>query len=254
MKLLRFALGFVSLCLVACAPAPARPDGAPLDDAAADGGGTLEDGATPTDDGSTPAPDAEPVDVPFVPSGCPAPATIAPTPTISGFLPAVNVDFVRTVDGDTAHFMVNGTETVVRFIYLNAEETHGAETTAFGLATVPIVDRMLRSSRLQISPQRATNGQPMTDTFGRTLALVFTNGELVQTRIVREGLSAYYTQVGCAPAPVHLSLLYAEAEARANRRGIWAPGHPTNYADVFMRWFGRSTCRPNPFTGQPYCR
>jgi micrococcal nuclease len=164
------------------------------------------------------------------------------------------VDFVRTVDGDTAHFMVNGTETVVRFLYVNAEETHGAEATDFGLATVPLVDRMLRSSRLQIAPQRATNGRPMQDAFGRTLALVFANDELVQTRIVREGLSAYYTQFGCANAPVHLSLLNAEAEARANRRGIWAPGHPTNYADVFMRWFGRSTCRPNPFLGQPYCR
>lgn len=250
---LRFAL-FATLAAAACAPQPP----APMPDAAA-----MDDGAAPTDDAAA-MDDAAVVDTgvaqdvvserPFVPSGCPAPATVSPTPTISGFLAAVNVDFVRTVDGDTAHFMVNGTETVVRFIYINAEETHGAETTAFGLATVPIVDRLLRSSRLQIAAQRGSNGQPNTDTFGRTLALVFADGELVQTRIVREGLSAYYTQFGCAPSPVHLSLLYAEAEARANQRGIWAPGHPTNYSEVLARWIGRSTCRPNPFMGQPYCR
>lgn len=252
-KVLRFALAAV--LLAACAPAPINmPDSA----APNDGASTMDD-ASAMDDGAAQPDVVSPMqDVvserPFVPSGCPAPATIAATSSITGFLPAVSVDFVRTVDGDTAHFMVNGTETVVRFIYINAEETHGAETTAFGLATVPIVDRMLRSSTLKIAPQRASNGQPMTDTFGRTLALVFANDELVQTRIVREGLSAYYTQFGCAPSPVHLSLLYAEAEARANQRGIWEPGHPTNYATVLAQWIGRSTCRPNPFMGQPYCR
>lgn len=239
--------------LAACSPAPQpQPDGA------------TEDSATPVEDTGAMTEDAAledtgaPQDViserPFVSSGCPSPQTIMSSQSITGFLAPINVDFVRTVDGDTAHFMVNGTETVVRFIYINAEETHGAETTQFGLDTVPIVDRLLRSSRLQIMQQRANNGSPMLDTYGRTLALVFTNGELVQTRIVREGLSAYYTQFGCAPSPVHLSLLYAEAEARANQRGIWAPGHPTNYAPVLAQWIGRSTCRPNPFMGQPYCR
>jgi micrococcal nuclease len=191
---------------------------------------------------------------PFVPSGCPAPQTISPSTQINGFLPAINAEFVRTVDGDTAHFMIDGVETIVRFMFINAEETHGAETTAFGIATVPLVDAMLRSARLQLAPQRGTNGRPARDSYGRTLALVYANGELVQTRIVREGLSAYYTQFGCAPEPVHSSLLFAEAEARANERGIWAPGHPTNYADVLARWIGSSTCRPNPFRAQPYCR
>jgi micrococcal nuclease len=226
----------------------ASSDGSALfdQDASMDSGTESVDATSPMQDVAS--------ERPFVSSGCPAPATITASTPISGFLPAVSVDFVRTVDGDTAHFMVNGTETVVRFIYINTEETHGPETTAFGLATVPIVDRMLRSSSLKIARQRGRNGQPMTDTYGRTLALVFANEELVQTRIVREGLSAYYTQFGCAPEPVHQSLLYAEAEARANQRGIWEPGHPTDYAMVFARWIGNNTCRPNPFLGQPYCR
>jgi len=252
LEFLRFAC--VAAALAACSPSPVTPDSSAPSDAAApvDDVATMDDSAS-TVDASSPMQDVV-SERPFVPSGCPAPATITASMSITGFLPAVSVDFVRTVDGDTAHFMVNGTETVVRFIYINAEETHGAETTAFGLATVPIVDRMLRSSTLKIAPQRASNGQPMTDTYGRTLALVFANEELVQTRIVREGLSAYYTQFGCAPAPVHLSLLYAEAEARANQRGIWEPGHPTDYAMVLAQWIGRSRCRPNPFMGQPYCR
>ncbi|MBL8682666.1 MAG: thermonuclease family protein [Myxococcales bacterium] len=248
---LRFSIALVLGALSACGPQSTEDAGVTdtgvLDSASIDAAG---------DDASSDTGQLADVvsERPFVASGCPAPQTIAPTTALTGFLPAVNVDFVRTVDGDTAHFLVGGTETVVRFMYINAEETHGAETTAFGLATVPIVTAMLRSARLQIAPQRGSNGMPNLDTYGRTLALVFADGELVQTRVVREGLSAYYTQFGCAPAPAHLSLLYAEAEARANQRGIWAPGHPTNYAEVLGRWIGRSTCRPNPFMGQPYCR
>ena len=94
---------------------------------------------------------------------------------------------------------------------------------------------------------------PDLDPFDRWLGLVFVDGELFETRLVREGLSAYFTEFGCAPEPLHTALLLAEAEARANRRGIWAPGHPTDYAAVFSRWFGSSRCRPNPFRNQPYC-
>jgi endonuclease YncB( thermonuclease family) len=74
---------------------------------------------------------------------------------------------------------------------------------------------------------------------------VFVDGELLQTRIVREGYSAYHTLFGCARSPVHEALLYAEAEAWTARRGIWAPGHPTDYRPVLEDWVGRRTCRPN---------
>ena len=54
------------------------------------------------------------------------------------------------------------------------------------------------------------------------------------------------------PAPLHNALLYGEAEARANRRGIWAAGHPTDYSRVIPTFIQRG-CRPNPYTA-PYCR
>ena len=134
----------------------------------------------------------------------------------------------------------------------------GAETTAFGRTTSTAVGEMLRAAREIVVDQQehATRpGQPRLDQFGRSLAIIFVDGDLFQTRLVREGWSAYYTDFGCAPEPIHSSLLFAEAEARANRRGIWAPGHPTNYADVLTRWIGTGTraCRPNPFRNQSYC-
>ncbi|MBI5517565.1 MAG: thermonuclease family protein [Deltaproteobacteria bacterium] len=213
-------------------------------EAAADTGGSADTG--------TLVRDAELAD-----SGCPAPRRLTLADVPRGYLPAIPTMLLRNVDGDTAQFgvPVRGNITL-RFLFVNTEESHGAETTAFGVATAEVVARYLAAAReLVIVPRQNTPGssEPDLDPYMRWLGLVFADGELLQVRLVREGLSAYYTEFGCAPEPVHTAMVHAEAEARANRRGIWAPGHPTNYQEVLRRWLGRSTCRPNPYTG-PYCR
>lgn len=201
---------------------------------------------------------------PVLDSGCPTPQTITPAEVpASGFLPPSNVRFIRSIDGDTAifSFAIQG-ETTVRFEWVNTEESHAqvaSENTAFGRATAVTVAGYLAAGRSFVVARQADERNatmPNLDTFGRTLGLVFVDGELFQQRLVREGLSAYYTDFGCAPEPIHSGLLLAEAEARANQRGIWAPRHPTNYSEVFSRWItgGTRACRPNPFRGQAYCR
>ncbi len=231
------------------------------------------------DDGTTPLPieDAGALDVgtatdvptvdqglPVLDSGCPTPQRITPAEVpSSGFLPSVSVRYIRSVDGDTAHFSfpILG-ETTVRFLWVNTEESHAvpaSKNTAFGIATAATVARYFSGEHTFSATRQADSrvpSDPALDPYNRSLSLVFMDGELFQQRLVREGLSAYYTDFGCAPEPIHSALLYAEAEARANRRGIWAPGHPTDYAEVFSRWIGTGTraCRPNPFRNQPYCR
>ncbi|MFO0605775.1 MAG: thermonuclease family protein [Polyangiales bacterium] len=196
-------------------------------------------------------------DIPFVDSGCPAsaPVPLSMVPS-TGFLAPVRARFVRAVDGDTAHFVVpiRG-EIIVRMLWVNTEESHGTETTAFGVATGNWAMQVMPSvAEYTLVPQADSRNptQPALDPYDRTLALVFADGELWQRRLVREGRTAYYTDFGCAPMPIHNALLYAEAEARAAGRGIWAPGHPTDYAEVFSRWIS-NRCRPNPFRAQPYC-
>lgn len=226
--------------------------------APAGGGGATSDGGL---DATTPA-DA-PVDRPpevVLDSGCPAPARLTPEMLPStGFLPPVRVRLDRVVDGDTAHFIfpILGS-VIVRFLWVNTEESHAAvasENTAFGIATAAAMAQILPTVQefyivRQENPSR--RGQPVLDMYGRTLGLVFADGDLFQTRLVRDGWSAYYTDFGCAPDPLNTVLLDAEAEARANHRGIWAPGHPTDYSQVFTRWISNH-CRPNPFRNQPYC-
>ena len=136
------------------------------------------------------------------------------------------------------------------FLFVNTEESYGARTTDFGVGTSPIISQYLRdATELVVVPQesRARPGFPDLDVYNRMLGLVFVDGELLQTRIVSEGWSAYYTAFGCAPEPIHSALLYAETLARRNAAGIWAVGHPTGYEEVLGEWIGGSSCRPNPY-------
>jgi len=219
--------------------------------------GGVSDVSAPPGDRPT-VPDAPLLpDIAVVDSGCPASEPVARTMVpATGFLAPLRARFVRAVDGDTAHFVVpiRG-EIVVRFLWVNTEESHGAETTAFGVAAGNWATRVMPSvTEYYLVPKADTRNpaQAALDPYMRTLALVYADGELWQRRLIREGWTAYYTDYGCAPPPIHESLLYAEAEARAAQRGLWAPGHPTNYADVFARWI-TTRCRPNPFRSQPYC-
>ena len=190
-----------------------------------------------------------------VQSPCPEPPVITPDDLPKGFLAAKKVTLNYVVDGDTAHFVFpDGKDTTVRFLYVNTEESHGDETTEFGIETAKKIDAILKAGKeFMVAPEEGTPaGTPLLDTFGRTLGLVFVDGVLFQTALIRDGYTAYYTQFGCAPSPIHESLLYAEAEANANKRGIWQAGHPTSYESVLARWIGKSTCRPNPYKGA-YC-
>ena len=205
--------------------------------------------ATASDDGGTSAP--------LKPSGCPTPEVVAPADVPAGFLAPQKVTLVRVVDGDTAHFMFPGVaaEVIVRFLYVNTEETHDTRATQFGVNTSSKVEEYLKGAQeIMVAPEedKKKKGSAHLDTYGRTLALVFADGELFQERLVREGWTPYYTQFGCALDPIHRALVWSEAEAKANERGVWAPGHPVDYSAVLKEWMGSSTCRPNPYK-QPYC-
>ncbi len=169
---------------------------------------------------------------------------------------AKSVTLLRGVDGDTAHFSVDGTDTKVRFLWVDTEEVHGPRATLFGTTVAHTVTAWIVGAKtLHLRRQLDHIGRPHLDAYGRTLALVFVDGELVQIRMVREGLSPYYTKFGCAPVPLHQALLWSEAQARDQRRGVWAEHHPTDYRAESLRWLGKprahGRCRPDPFTEPP---
>ena len=198
------------------------------------------------DTGVADAPDtAMPAD-----SGCPAPAKITPADVPANYQPAERVNLNYTVDGDTAHFFFASGEKIVRFLYVDTEETSGAEKTEFGSLSKAAIDGYLKAAKeIMVAPRLKSSGAPDLDPYGRTLALVFVDGELLETRMIREGWSVYFASFGCAPAPMHAAFIDAEAEAYANHRGVWEPGHPKDYRPELAKW----TCRPNPYLTS-YCK
>ena len=189
---------------------------------------------------------------------CPEPAGLTTSDIPSGYLPLVAVKLNYFIDGDSSSFdFPNATKQGVRMLYVNTEESGGAEQTAFGLKTKEVVSGWFSAAtRIEIAVRETApgSGKPDADTYDRWLGLVFLDGELVQGRLTREGYSAYYTQFGCAPAPLHDALLLGEAKARHLALGIWSSTEQHNdYEAVLAQWIGRDTCRPNPFKGMSYC-
>lgn len=191
-----------------------------------------------------------------VPNACPAPKLLGPTDVPPGFLAPVKVTIAGVADGDSGRYnFPNAQNQGVRMLFVNTEESFGSEMTDFGVQTKGIVIKWITEAKeIQVAVRESFKGsnKPDNDPFERWLSLMFLDGELLQTRLVREGLTAYYTAFGCAPAPIHEALLHAEAEANANKRGIWSPGPHNDYRAAFDEWIGTRTCRPNPFKG-PYC-
>jgi endonuclease YncB( thermonuclease family) len=187
-------------------------------------------------------------------SACPAPATIGLPDVPAGFLPPEEVNLAYDVDGDTAHFYFKSGEQIVRFLFVNTEEVVGAEKTDFGQKSKDAVKAILEGATkiVVVVREGKTAGMPDLDPFNRWLGLVFVDGALLETRIVREGWTAYYTKYGCAPPKLHESLLYAEAEAWAAQRGVWEPGHATDYKPILVEW-GADKCGANPYSG-PLCK
>src|SRR5688572_18814985 len=215
-------LGFASALALSVALAGAGCREPYRDDPIArDSGPPVMDGGGGTPDAGPRGPDAGSI----VDSGCPAPAHVGPGDVGSRYLAPMPAELIDPVDGDTARVWTMTGEHTLRFLQVNTEESGGPEMTAFGSYTSFVVETWLRAARrIDIAPQN-DRGSPDLDPYDRWLTLVFLDGELLQTRIVREGLSAYYTEFGCANEPVHSALLNAEAEARANQRGIWRPDH-----------------------------
>lgn len=191
-----------------------------------------------------------------VPSDCPAPRALGPANVPAGFLRPVKVTIAGVADGDSGRYnFPNAANQGVRMLWVNTEESFGDDMTAFGVQTKATVIKWITDAKdIQIAVQETSTGSgiPDSDPYDRWLSVVFLDGELLQTRIVREGLSAYYTTFGCAGAPFHDALLHSEAEANKNKRGIWGPGPHNDYSIVLAEWIGTRKCRPNPFLA-PYC-
>ena len=125
---------------------------------------------------------------------------------------------VRVVDGDTIVVLRNGTETRVRLIGINAPESGECLAQEAGR----------RLEELLGEEVRLETDEEETDRFGRMLAYIWAGDILVNERLAAEGLALAR---GYPPNIFRQAVLdAAEADARRERAGMWAPdacGPPT---------------------------
>lgn len=131
------------------------------------------------------------------------------------------------VDGDTIKVEVDGFETVVRLLGIDAPETRqpgepvqcfGPEATRAAQNALPIGTPVV----LRTDPSQDTR-----DRYGRLLAYVHLDGsggvDSVNHDLVRDGYATTYVYAPSGPVRYHDAFATSEAAARDAGRGLWGP-------------------------------
>ncbi len=132
----------------------------------------------------------------------------------------------RIVDGDTIEVSRgDGSTYEVRLLFVDTPEksdnTHDTGQPEQAAFAVRVLDEVVPPStyvRLWVDDKN------MKDRYGRTLAVVYTGPQSVETAqdaLIRRGASVYWRDYGDAPAPFHDGFLTRQISAKDLRRGLW---------------------------------
>ena len=130
-----------------------------------------------------------------------------------------NVSLVRTVDGDTAVFLVNGKEEKVRFLAIDTPETvkENTEVEDYGIEASNYTKKLLNNaSEIKLEYEKLNDY----DKYDRLLAWVFVDGKLLQEELIKKG----FAKVAYIYDDYKYTDLLFEAQniAKKNNVGIWS--------------------------------
>lgn len=129
------------------------------------------------------------------------------------------VELVKVVDGDTLKVRRGGIDEYVRLLRIDTPERgepgHGEATAALAA----LVD----GQRLVLEPEPGHDFER--DKYGRLLAYVRAGKRNVSLAMVESGWTAFYTRFGQGRYAAQFRA--AELQAKAERRGLWAPDFAT---------------------------
>lgn len=134
------------------------------------------------------------------------------------FSPALAAPYkcTRVVDGDTIHVIVDGADTAIRLVGIDAPETSKSKRDP-GQPFSQVATKHLAALVLNKAVSFKTYG---TDRYGRALGVVFVDGKDVNLEMLKAGLAEAYRGTparGFDTAPY----VKAEKEAREAGRGMW---------------------------------
>lgn len=126
------------------------------------------------------------------------------------------VTLTKCTDGDTAHFLVDGSDTTVRFLaidtpeYTKEKEPYGKEASEFTCSALKQADQI----ELEYD-----EGSDLSDKYGRQLAWIFVDGKLLQRELVANGLAEVKYIYG--DYAYTEELYQAQEQAQQAQVGIW---------------------------------
>ncbi len=131
----------------------------------------------------------------------------------------VEVKYNEGIDGDTSKFDMDGETIKVRFLAIDTPESvHPTkEVQAYGVEASRFTKEKLKNAKnIELE---FDNNSDKTDKYGRYLAWIWVDGELLQDLLVKEGLA----KVAYLYADYKYTSLLQESEnkAKEERKGIW---------------------------------
>lgn len=127
------------------------------------------------------------------------------------------VEFSKCTDGDTAHFLIDGKDTTVRFLaidtpeYTKEKEPYGKEASDYTCLAIT------NAKNIELEYD---DGSQVSDKYGRVLAWVFVDGTLLQKQLIEEGLAEVAYVYGDYAYTVELE--EAQEQAKQKRINIWS--------------------------------
>ena len=133
---------------------------------------------------------------------------------------AMSYDVIRAIDGDTLLISMDGIETAVRLIGINAPESvhpEAEKNTAEGEQASLWLKQYIAGKRVTLEYDQELN-----DRYGRTLAYVYVDNMMLEDALLTMGLARTLTMEPNIRYQHHFEML--EKEARDNGSGFWGTG------------------------------
>lgn len=136
-------------------------------------------------------------------------------------------EFIKCTDGDTAHFLVDGRDTTVRFLAIDTPE-YTKEKEAYGKEASEFTCNALNDAeKIELEYD---DGSQKTDKYGRELAWVFVDGTLLQKELVQAGLAQVTYIYG--DYQYTDELYQVQEQAKKEQLNIWSNGTGTKNPHV----------------------
>ena len=129
------------------------------------------------------------------------------------------VEFSKCTDGDTAHFLIKGKDTTVRFLAINAPEYTKTKEPYGKEASEYVCDILTNANMIELEYD---DGSDTLDKYGRTLAWVYADDVLLQRELVQRGLAEVKYIYGDYAYTEELKTL--EKEAKKEKLNMWSDG------------------------------